>query len=68
MYADFNKFQVNELHESLVDAAFYAGVAYKKAGNKKLPRFTEVAGQKFPVVGSLGDVAQSFVKGWKSVN
>lgn len=67
-YASFSKFQVNDEHQVYVDAAYLAGRNHKLAGNQKLPRFAEIAGKKFPVVGSLGDAGQAFVKGWKSVS
>ena len=66
-YADFSKFQVNEAHEELVNACFLAGKNWKLAGNKKLPQFAEVCGKRIPVVRSIGDCGQAFVKGWKSV-
>jgi hypothetical protein len=62
----FAKHQTPAEFEALEAAAFLAGINHWNAGNKTLPKFAEVNGQKIPVVKSLGAPGQAFAKGWKA--
>ena len=68
-YASFGSPTIKPEQLELESAAYQAGVAYAKAHpqEKKLPRWGEANGVKFPVVRSSTLHALAFVKGWKAV-